>query len=80
MHLTDELENIGQHVEAECAHHHIPGLSVVVVHDHAPLWMNSWGFADLEQQIPATTDTIYRICSVTKIFTATMLMQLCEQG
>jgi D-aminopeptidase len=72
MHLIDKLERIGEYVDSRCADHRIPGLSVVVMYEQEPRWMHSWGFANLEQQVPATPKTIYRICSVTKVFTASI--------
>jgi len=39
-----------------------------------------FGYADLEKKIPADPQTVYRIGSVTKSFTALMLMQLRDAG
>jgi CubicO group peptidase (beta-lactamase class C family) len=38
------------------------------------------GYADVEQRIPATPDTLYHIASLTKTFTAILVLQLVEQG
>jgi CubicO group peptidase (beta-lactamase class C family)/D-alanyl-D-alanine dipeptidase len=38
------------------------------------------GFADTGRKIPATPDTIYRVGSVSKLFTDTAIMQLVEKG
>lgn len=75
-----KLAEVDQYLELECKNYQIPGLSAVIVDAEEILWMKAWGFANLELKIPATVDTRYRICSVTKLFTATMLMQLCEQN
>jgi CubicO group peptidase (beta-lactamase class C family) len=58
----------------------IPGLSAVVLEDQQVLWVKGYGFADIENQIPATPDTLYSIASLTKTFGATLIMQLVEQG
>jgi len=58
----------------------IPGLSAVIVKDQKVLWAKGFGFADLENRIPATPDTLYSIASVTKTFAATLVLQLVEQG
>jgi CubicO group peptidase (beta-lactamase class C family) len=58
----------------------IPGMSIVIVHDQDVLLAKGFGYADLEKKIPADTKTVYRMCSVTKAFTALMLMQLSEAG
>jgi CubicO group peptidase (beta-lactamase class C family) len=44
------------------------------------IWSKSYGDADMEKKIPADADTVYRIGSITKMFTALMLEQLVEVG
>jgi CubicO group peptidase (beta-lactamase class C family) len=58
----------------------IPGLSAVIVKDQKVLWEKGFGFADLENRVPATPDTLYSIASVTKTFASTLIMQLVQQG
>src|SRR2546426_504349 len=58
----------------------IAGLSVAVGHDDRLLHACGYGYADLEQQIRASADTVYGIGSMTKQFTAVAVMQLVEQG
>lgn len=41
---------------------------------------NSFGFADRSFAVPAANDTRYRIASVTKLFTAVLVLQLVDQG
>ena len=56
------------------------GMSVTIIHDQDVLLNRGFGFADLEKKIPADNKTVYRIGSVTKVFTAVMLMQLRDAG
>jgi CubicO group peptidase (beta-lactamase class C family) len=58
----------------------IAGLSIGVVRGHDTLLLKGYGFADLENEVPATPRTIYRIGSLTKQFTALAIMRLAEQG
>ena len=58
----------------------IPGMSAVIVKDQKVLWAKGFGFADFENRVPATPDTLYSIASLTKTFAATLVMQLVEQG
>lgn len=44
------------------------------------IWTKSYGYADIATQRPATADTVYRIGSITKQFTALMLLQLEHEG
>jgi CubicO group peptidase (beta-lactamase class C family) len=70
------LAQLEMFFEAERQRRKIPGLSVAVVHDQDILWSKGFGFADIERRLPATPHTIYCVASITKVFTATMLMQL----
>jgi CubicO group peptidase (beta-lactamase class C family) len=58
----------------------IPGMSVVIVYGDDVLLAKGFGYADLEKKIPADPQTVYRIGSITKAFTALMLMQLRDAG
>ena len=58
----------------------IPGLSAAVVRDGEVAWSRGYGFADVERGVPAAPDTPYRIASITKTFTSTLLMRCVEQG
>ena len=44
------------------------------------VWTRSYGYADIATQKRATADTVYRIGSITKQFTALMLLQLAHEG
>jgi len=57
-----------------------PSLSIAIVLDQKIIYSQAFGYADVDKKIPATTNTIYRIASMTKLFNATMLMQLTERG
>ncbi len=58
----------------------VTGLSVALVDDKGLIWAQGFGYADKENNIPATPQTVYRVASISKIFTATAIMQLAEQG
>lgn len=57
-----------------------PSVAVGVVRGADTIALKAWGKADLEHDVPATAETVYRIGSVTKQFTAAAVMQLVEQG
>ncbi len=58
----------------------IPGLSAVILKDQKVLWAKGFGFADLENRVPATPETLYHVASLTKTFAAILVLQLVEQG
>lgn len=57
-----------------------PGVSIAMVYDRDLIWVKGYGYADLEKKIPATPQTAYRIASLTKLFTATAILQLRDAG
>ncbi len=69
-----------QQLEADRERLRIPGLSAVILEDGVVLWTEGFGHADVERRVPATPDTLYHIASVTKTFTAILVLQLVEQG
>jgi CubicO group peptidase (beta-lactamase class C family) len=58
----------------------IPGMSAAIVKDGQLVWARGLGYADVENQIPATPDTPYHLASVTKTFAAVIIMQLVQEG
>ncbi|MGE5082874.1 MAG: serine hydrolase domain-containing protein, partial [Acidobacteriota bacterium] len=59
---------------------HGPGLSVAVVENAELEWASGFGFADLENHVPATEFTLYRLASISKSLSATGAMKLVEKG
>jgi CubicO group peptidase (beta-lactamase class C family) len=57
----------------------LPSLSVAVARRGAVLYAAAFGLADVENSVPATVNTVYRIGSVSKVITATAVMQLSER-
>jgi CubicO group peptidase (beta-lactamase class C family)/D-alanyl-D-alanine dipeptidase len=58
----------------------LPSLSVALVDDQKVVWAAGFGFQDLAKKVPATAETIYRVGSVSKLFTDVAIMQLVEDG
>ena len=58
----------------------IPALSIALVDGSADRLARGFGFADPAKRIPATAETVYRVGSVSKLFTDLAVMQLVEQG
>lgn len=57
-----------------------PGLQVAVFKNGAPVLVKGYGSANLELNVPVTNDSVFRIGSVTKQFTAAALLKLQEEG
>jgi CubicO group peptidase (beta-lactamase class C family) len=59
---------------------HIPGMVWGVVRDGKLVHVKGAGVQDLEQQRPVTPDTLFRIASMTKAFTALSILKLRDDG
>lgn len=67
-------------IQKEMNSNDVTGLSIALVDDQNVVWAQGFGFADKIDNIPATPETVYRVGSISKLFTATAVMQLVEQG
>lgn len=67
-------------LEGQIAYKQLPGVVVGVVHDQQLVWAQGFGYADLAAKRPMTPQVKFRMASHSKLFTATAIMQLREQG
>lgn len=67
-------------IQAKMEFYNVPGLSASIVKDGQIRWIGTYGYANIEQNIPVDTSTLFMLASISKTFTATALMQLWEQG
>ena len=58
----------------------IPGLSAAITSNGRVIWEGGLGFADVEAKLAAAPHTPYRIASLSKTATSTLLMQCVEAG
>ncbi len=58
----------------------VAGLSIAVVEHGKPVLEKGYGYADQEAGVPATPETSYPIASVSKHFTAGLILRLADQG
>jgi CubicO group peptidase (beta-lactamase class C family) len=58
----------------------IPAYSAAVVKNQKVIWAKGFGYADVENKIPANEHTAYHLASLTKTFGSTILMQLVQEG
>jgi CubicO group peptidase (beta-lactamase class C family) len=58
----------------------VPGVQAAVLFDHEIVLSTAHGRADVENDVPLTTEHLFRVASHSKTFTATAVMQLVEGG
>ena len=78
--VTAAISVVAAWIENQRAYSGLPGVSIGLVHDQSLVWAQGFGWADVERRVPATADTLYRIASITKTFTATAILQLRDAG
>jgi CubicO group peptidase (beta-lactamase class C family) len=72
-------ETISQLIRNEMKKNDIVGLSIALVDDQRMVWAQGFGYANERKDIAATPETVYRIGSLTKVFTTIAAMQFAEQ-
>lgn len=58
----------------------IPGMSAIVLEDNSIIYEQHMGHADIKEQIAVDSHTVFPIASITKTFSAVLLMTLVEEG
>lgn len=78
--LAPSMPGIDSLVAAEFAKDSIGSITVGVIAGADLIWTRSYGYADMKTKRLANRQTVYRIGSITKPFTAVMLLQLVDAG
>jgi CubicO group peptidase (beta-lactamase class C family)/D-alanyl-D-alanine dipeptidase len=77
---SPEITRLRQLIQREVESKQLPAFSIALVDDDRIVWADGFGLANAEQNIAATSKTIYRVGSLSKLFTDIAVMQLVEQG
>jgi CubicO group peptidase (beta-lactamase class C family) len=77
---SDMLHVVDLWLDAQRDFDKLPGLSVAIVQDQDIIFKKGYGYADVERKVPMTPETIFSICSISKLFTSIAIMKLWEQG
>ena len=67
-------------IQAQLEHGGLPGLVIGIVHDQEPVWVKAYGHASLDPPVPMSEDSIFRIASHSKLFTAITVMRARDAG
>ena len=70
---------VDRYLTKEMQRQQIPGMSLAVVKNGAPVYIKSYGVATLEHRVRATPETVYQIGSIGKQFTAVAVMMLANR-
>jgi D-alanyl-D-alanine carboxypeptidase len=78
--LAAAVAKVDELFAAQHARDRVASITAGVISGGELIWTNSYGLSDIEHNIPATADTVYRIGSITKQFTAIAFLQLVKLG
>ena len=74
------VQQLSDAIEYEMESKGLPAFGIVLVDDQEIVWADGFGFEDPDTQKPADAGTVYRVGSVSKLFTDIGIMQLVERG
>ncbi|MCA9085766.1 MAG: serine hydrolase [Planctomycetaceae bacterium] len=74
------VEKLQAAVRQEVEQKELPAFSISLVDSNRVIWAAGFGFQDAEKTVPATAETVYRVGSVSKLFTDIAVLQLVEEG
>ena len=77
---TTAADPVDDYVKQQIDASYLPGLSLAVIKDGVVIKAAGYGFADVDKQVSAQADTVYKIGSVSKQFLATAVMLLVQDG
>ena len=58
----------------------IPGISAAILFADGSIWRGTAGLADVAARRPVTSDTEFSVASISKTFTAALILALAQDG
>ena len=77
---TEKLAFVGDYLRNEIATGKIPGAVILIQQHGRPVYSESFGVRDVESKRPITSDTIFRLYSMSKAITSVAAMMLVDDG
>lgn len=74
------IKRLKKAIQYEVEQKQLPAFSVSLVDNDRIVWADGFGFQDAKKKIPATAETVYRVGSISKLFTDVAVMQLVENN
>ncbi len=76
----EAIEKLKEAIDSEVEQKSLPAFSISLVDHDQVVWSSGFGYQDADQKTRATAETVYRVGSVSKLFTDIALLQLVEDG
>lgn len=78
--LVAQADRTDEFIRAQMKEQHIPGLSLAIVKDGAIVKSAGYGYADMAKKAAATSETVFKIASISKSVLATGVLTLVQDG
>jgi D-alanyl-D-alanine carboxypeptidase len=78
--VAAQADGIDDYVRMRMKERQVPALSLAVIRNGKAIKARGYGLANVELHVPATPETVYRLASTGKLFIATGIMLLVEDG
>lgn len=77
---ADEPIQVEAEIVKEMEAESIPSVVACIIKEDQIVWKEAFGYADIKKEVPANSQTIYTLMSISKLFIGVATMQLWEQG
>jgi CubicO group peptidase (beta-lactamase class C family) len=77
---ADRLGGLSTFIEKKMEEWKIPGMAIGVIQNDSVVFLKGFGFRDVDKKLPVTPQTLFRIASLSKTFTAATVGLLCDEG
>lgn len=78
--FSSVIQMLSELINEQLAEKDLPAIAIALVDNQEIVWQKGFGYADPKAKTPPNENTIYRVGSVSKLFTDIAVMQLVEQG
>lgn len=78
--LASRFRAAQAYIDTTLTHESVPGAAIGIVHDQDLIWSHQFGVESYQTNNPVTNDTLFSICSVSKLFNGIAAMNLVEEG
>ena len=78
--ISAQSKKVNAYIESEMRRQNIPGLSLAIIKEGKVIKAKGYGMANVEMNVPVTTETVFKIGSISKPIIAEGIMILVEEG
>jgi CubicO group peptidase (beta-lactamase class C family) len=77
---SDAFQKVTEYINKQIKQQNVTGISIAVIENDSIIWAKGFGFADKENGIEVTPNTIFPLGCVAKMFTTAAIMKLAQEG